>query len=93
MWNIYRLVSKSVNILDMPKRPQAQPNSFLGLEYEQYGNLVPVLEKFENIIKMLTQILCRMAVTLFPNELMRFRFEAKLIWAETRKHCKHVVVF
>ena len=52
-------------VLDMPKRPQAQKHIFLGLEYEKSGNLVPNFEKFEKIIKMLTQTMCRMAMTLF----------------------------
>ena len=49
-----------------PDFPYSRPkNTFLGLEYEKSGNLVPNFEKKKNIIKMLTQILCRMAVTLF----------------------------
>ena len=35
-------------LLDMPKRPQAQ-NTFLGLESEKSGNLVPDFEKFEKL--------------------------------------------
>ena len=52
-------------LLDMPKRPQAQQHIFLSLEYEKSGKLVPTFEKFESIIKLFTQILCIMAVTLF----------------------------
>ena len=29
----------------------------------------------------------------FPNELMRFRFEAKPIGEQIRKHCKNTVIF
>ena len=62
----YFQIGKQISkLLDMPKRPQAQKHILLGLEYEESGNLVPILEKFENIIKMLTKILCIMAVTLF----------------------------
>ena len=28
----------------------------------------------------------------FPNELMRFRLEAKAIWGKIQKHCKDVVI-
>ena len=46
-------------------RPQNRfIGDFPGQEYETFGNIVPSSEKFENIKKMLTAILCIMAVTL-----------------------------
>ena len=46
------------------KRPQAQP-IFLGLESEKSENHIPNLEKFENILNLLTKFLCIMAQTFF----------------------------
>ena len=75
-------------LLDMPKRPQAQKNIFLGLEYEKSGNLVPNLEKFEIFHKDVHTNAVQNGCDAFPNELMRFRFKAKPIWDKIQKHCK-----
>ena len=56
-------------LLDMPKRPQAH---FLGLEYEESGNLVPNVEKFEKYQKDAHNSSVQNGCDAFPNELMRF---------------------
>ena len=76
--------------VDMPKRPQAQ--NFLGLEYEQYGNQVPNFEKFEKYEKDVHTQYVQNGSDAFPNELTRFRFEAKPIWEKNQKHCKNAVI-
>ena len=55
----------------------------LGLESAKSGNLVPNFENFENMKKMLTEILCIMAHTLFQtssrgSDLKQNRFGRKL---------------
>ena len=77
-------------LLDMPKRPQAQKHIFWVWNMKNLETWFQILKSLKNIIKMLTNILCRMAVTLF---LMRFRFEAKPIWEKIQKHCKNAVIF
>ena len=56
-------IGKFLDQQNWQKRPQGPEPIFLGLEYEKAGNLVPNFEKMKNIIKMLTKIMCRMAVT------------------------------
>ena len=52
-------------LLDMPKRPQAQKHIFWVWNMKNLETWFHILKSLKNIIKMLTQILCRMAVTLF----------------------------
>ena len=80
-------------LLDMPKRPQAQKHIFLRLEYEKSGNLVPKFEKFEKYHKDVHTNSVRNGCEAFPNELTRFRFEAKPIWEKTQKHGNNEVFF
>ena len=68
----------------MPKRPQA-PNTFLGLEYEKYGNQVPHFEKNEKYIKDAPNKTVHNGSNTFANELMRFPNEAKSTWVEIQK--------
>ena len=51
-------------LLDMPKRPQAQKHIFLVWIMKNLETWFQVLRSLKNIRKMLTEILCRMAVTL-----------------------------
>ena len=87
MWNICRLVNKSVNYWTCQNVPRPK-NTFLGLEYEKSGNLVPNFEKFEKYNKDAHKKSVQNGCDAFPNELMRFRFEAKPIWDKIQKHCK-----
>ena len=80
-------------LLDMPKRPQAQKTHFVGQEYGKSGNLVPHFEKFEKYHKDAHENSVQNGCGAFPNELMRFRFEAKPIWETIQTHCKHAVIF
>ena len=52
------------NLLDMPKRPQAQKPIFWVWKMRKLETWFQILKSLKNIIKMLTEILCRMAVTL-----------------------------
>ena len=56
------------DFLDIPKRQKTSTGPkthVLGLEYDKSGNQVPNFGNFETYEKMFTEILCRMAVTLF----------------------------
>ena len=92
LWNICRLVIKSVNYWTCQNVPLPQ-NTFLGLEYEKSGNLVPSFEKFEKYHEDAHKESVQNGCDAFPNELMRFRFEAKPIWETIQKHGKHAVIF
>ena len=74
------------------KRPQAPKPIFLGLESEKSGNQVPNFENFEKYLKFAHDISVHNGSYAFPNELMRFRIEAKPIWVEIQKHCKNAVI-
>ena len=53
------------------------------------------LEKFENSEKSEKDVhwnSVQNGSDVFPNELMRFRFEAKPIWGKKQKHCKNAVI-
>ena len=52
-------------LLDMPKRPQAQKHIFWVWNMRNLETWFQILKSLKNIIKMLTKILYRMAVTLF----------------------------
>ena len=66
---------------------------FLGLEYEQSGNLVPNFKKNEKYHKDAHGNSVQNGCDAFLNELMRFRFEAKPIWGKNQKLCKNAVIF
>ena len=78
----------------MPKRPKTSTGPkthVLGLEYEKYGNQVPIFENFEKYIKDAHKQTMQNGSNTFANELMRFPNEAKPIWVEIQKHCKNAV--
>ena len=79
-------------LLDMPKRPRPKI-TFLGLKYEEIGNMVPNFETFEKYQKDVHTNSVQNGCDVFPNELMRFRFEAKLIREQNLQHCKNAVIF
>ena len=85
-------IGKILDIQNRQKRHRAPKHILLGLEYKKYGNQVPNFEKFENVIKMLTKNSVQNGCDAFPNELMRFRFEAKPIWEKIQRHCKNAVI-
>ena len=72
-------IGKILDIKSTQKRPQAQKPILLGLESEKSGNQVPFFAFFENM-KFAHEISVRNGSYAFPNELMRFRNEAKPIW-------------
>ena len=48
--------------------------------------------KFEKYMKLTHEISVHNGSDAFPNELMRFRIEAKLIWEKNLKHYKNAVI-
>ena len=67
------------------KRHRAPKHILVGLESEQSGNQVPTFEN-EKYLKFAHEIYVQNGCDAFPNELMRFRFEAKPIWGQIQKH-------
>ena len=77
------------NILDQQhwqKRPQAQQPIFLGLWSGKSENHIPNVENFEKDLKFAPEISVQNGSYAFPNELMRFRNEAKPIWVTIQKN-------
>ena len=77
---------------NMQKRPQAPKPILLGLESEKSENQVPNFENFEKYIKDAPKKTVQNGSYTSPNELVRFRNEAKPIWVEIRKHCKNAAI-
>ena len=75
-----------------PQNVQGPKTHILGLESEKPGNQVPNFERFEKYLKFARGISVQNGSYAFPNELVRFRFEAKPIWEKIRKHCKNAVI-
>ena len=76
----------------MQTRPQAPTPILLGLESETSGNLVPYCDFVEKYFKFVHECSVQNGSYAFPNELMRFRNEAKAIWGKNQKHCKNAVI-
>ena len=55
--------------------------------------MVPNFEDFEKYQKSAHGKSVQNGCDAFPNEFMRLRFEAKPIWEENQKLCKHAVIF
>ena len=72
-------IGKILDQENCKKRPQAQKPIFLDLESEKSENQVPTFEFFENYMKFAHEISVQNGSYTFPNELMRFRLEAKQI--------------
>ena len=78
--------------LDVPTRHRAQKHTYLSQEYEKSVNQVPYISDFEKNLKDVHTNSVQNGCDTFPNELMRFHFEAKPIWKKNVKHCKHAVI-
>ena len=76
---------------NVKKRPHAPKHILLGPKSEKSGNMIPNLEKFKKDIKDAPNKTVQNGSYAFPNELMRFRNEAKPIWVKIQKHCKNAV--
>ena len=74
------------------KRHRAPKHIFLGPEYENSGNQVPNFDNSEKYEKDAHNKTMQDGSGTFPNELMRFRNEAKPIWVKIQKHCKSSVI-
>ena len=70
---------------NMQTRHQARKPIFLGLWSEKSENWIPHFEVFENYLKFAHEISVQDGLYAFPNELMRFRNEAKPIWEKNSK--------
>ena len=77
-----------LDIKNLQKRHRAPKHILLGLETQEYGNQVPTFGWFENYLKFAREISVQNGSYAFPNELVRFRIEAKPIWETNQKHCK-----
>ena len=64
----------------------------MGLESEKSENQIPFFEIFEKYEKDAHKQTVQNGSYTSPNELMRFRNEAKPIWVKIQKHCKNAVI-
>ena len=85
-------LGKILHIKNKRKRHRAPKHILLGLKSEKSGNQVPNFENFENNLKPAHEISVQNGSDAFPNELMRFRIEAKPIWGQNQKHCENAVI-
>ena len=85
-------VGKILDKKNRQKRHRAPKHISLGLKSEKYGNQVPNFENVEKDLEFVHAISVHNGCDAFPNELMRFRFEAKPIWEKNQKHCKDAVI-
>ena len=84
-------IGKIMDQQNRQTRPQAPKPIFLGLEFEKSENQILNFEN-EKYLKFAHHISVQDGSYAFPNELMRFRIEAKPIWTGNQKHCKNVVI-
>ena len=61
------------------KNATGPQTTFFGLKSEKAGNQVHFFESFEKHLKFVHEISVQNGSDAFPNELMRFRFQAKPI--------------
>ena len=80
-------IGKFLDQTNGEKRPQASKPIFLGLDSEKIENQIPTFGTWK-YLKFAHEISVQNGSYAFPNELMRFRIEAKPIWGEIQKHCK-----
>ena len=85
-------IGKFLDQQNIQKRPQARKPILLGLKSEKSGNQVPHFYFFEKYLKFAHAISVQNGCDAFPNELMRFRIEAKPIWDNIQIHCKNAVI-
>ena len=75
-------IGKILDLKTKQKRQRAPKYILLGLKSERSGNQVPSFQNSEKYIKFAHGISVQNGCDAFPNELTRFRFEAKPIWGE-----------
>ena len=85
-------IGKILDIKNKQTRHRAPKHILLGLKSAKSGNQVPDLENSETYLKFANKNYVQNGSDAFPNELMRFRIEAKPIWGEIQKHCKNAVI-
>ena len=85
-------IGKILDIKNRQKRNRAPKHILLGLESEKSENQIPNFENFKKYLKFAHEISVQNGSYAFPNELMRFRIEAKAIWVEIQKHCQNAVI-
>ena len=85
-------IGEILDIQKTQKRPQAQQPIFLGLESKKNENQVSNFDLFEKHLKLAHGFSVQNGSHAFPNELVRFRIEAKPIWGKNQKHCKNAVI-
>ena len=78
-------------LLDMPKRPQAQKHIFWVWNMKNLETWFQILKNRKYHKDVHTNSVQNGCDT-FPNELVRFRVEAKLIWGKMQRHCKNAVI-
>ena len=81
-------IGKILDIKNMQKRPQAQKHICWVWNMKKLGTRSQLLRIVKKYLKFAHGISVHHGSDAFPNELMRFRFEAKPIWGKTQKHCK-----
>ena len=81
-----------LDIKNKQKRHRAPTHILLGLKSEKSGNQVPPFDLFQKYLKFAHEISVQNGCDAFPNELMRFRFEAKPICDKFQKHRKNEVI-
>ena len=85
-------IGKMLDRKNMQKRSQAQKPILLGLESGKSENMVHHFDFFRKYIKDAPKKTVQNGSYTSPNELVRFRNEAKPIWVEIQKHCKNAVI-
>ena len=85
-------IGKILDIRNRQKRHRAPKHILLGLESEKSGNQVPTFEICEQYLKFAHEISVHHGSDAFPNELTRFRFEAKPIWGKIQIHSTNAVI-
>ena len=73
-------IGKTLDIKNMQRRRRAPKHILLGTKSERSGNRVPNFTSFEKYLKFVHETSVQNGSYAFPNELMRFRIEAKPIW-------------
>ena len=85
-------IGKILDIRNRQKRHRAPEHILLGLKSEKSGNQVPIFGFFEKYPKFAQDISVQNGSYAFPNELTRFRIEAKTILGKIQKHRKNAVI-
>ena len=91
LWNICRLVNKSVNYWTCQNVPRPK-NTLFGSGIWEIWKPGSIFWKVWKYHKDVHDNFVQNGCDTFPNELMRFHIEAKPIWEKMQKHCKNVVI-